>query len=1635
MKGKFLNLSGRFVILLLILQVILLPSGVFAGNVQTFYADCSGWSFTLENLTNHDLTRNWEIYFGGEMVDSGTVTLLPNEIQVYDGSWAEGLVADGLDHEVVLKVIEDGIEQFGLVGSCNGSITVAKEAAGAGATSFAFAGDLGAMALADDGSAKISNLPAGDYIVTEVVAQGWMLDAVTCLGGDSTPVDDGVTIHLDFTEDIICTFTNVQLPPPAAPPVINEFVFNLTGDDMLYAFIELFGDPSTDYSNLTLLELEGDSSKGRINAVWPVGSTDANGFWVGGGDAQNGTATVLLVSDFAGSNGDDLDADDDGVLDSTPWVAIVDSIAVNDGGSGDLTYADVVLTRGFDGESYTVGGASRIPNGTDTDSVSDWMRNDYDGAGFVGFAGTPVVGEALNTPGAVNQAYIPTGADLVLVKTDDADPIIVGDAINYTLTVTNNGPEDAVDVVVTDTLPDSVALVADTPDQGSCEEVDGIVTCQLGTIANGDIVNIGIEVTTEVEGVLTNTAAVTSATEDTSPDNNTASAETTVNAGVVPLPDIIINELDSDTPGTDVLEFVELFDGGVGNTALDGLVVVFYNGSGDTSYSVFDLGGYTTDANGYFVLGNSDVNPVPAIIFGSNGLQNGADAVALYTASASDFPSNTALTTDNLIDALVYDTDDGDDAGLLPLLNAGQPQVNENGGGDKDNHSNQRCPDGSGGARNTDTYTQALPSPGAANTCGAVVDVAPTVSGTTPADNDTNVALSADINVNFSEAVAVSGTWFTISCTDSGDHSAVVSGGPQDYALTPDTDFSAGESCTVQIIAAQVTDQDEPVDAMAADYSFSFSVVELATVCGDTFTPIYEVQGSGATSPLVGTEVVVEGVVVGDFQNNTSSDNGNLNGFHIQDPVGDGDPATSDGVFIYASNAMDVSVGDAVRVRGNVSEYSGLTEISAGEIWQCSTGNSVAPTALALPVTSVDDFEAYEGMLVTFPQALVISEYFNFDRYNEIVLTSDRKLTPTAEFEPGADAIAAAEAFLLNKITLDDGRTTQNPDPALHPNGSVFDMSNLFRGGDTLQNVTGVLDYSFSLYRIQPTQGADYVNANPRPSQADSVGGTTKVASFNVLNYFSTIDTGSFICGPSQDQECRGADTIDEFTRQRDKIIAAVIAMDADVVGLLEIENNVNDEAVQDLVDGLNAATSAGTYDYIHTGAIGTDAIKVAVIYQPASVSPTGSYAVLDSTVDPRFLDTKNRPALAQTFTDNGTGGIFTVAVNHLKSKGSDCNDVSDPDTGDGSGNCNLTRTAAAEALVDWLATDPTGSGDDNFLIIGDLNAYDKEAPIDAIKAGSDGISGTDDDYTDMIFEFQGEDAYSYVFDGQTGYLDHALAGAGLVDQITGVTVWHINADEPDLIDYDMSFKLDAQDALYAADPFRASDHDPVIVGLNLASAVENPATVINEIRIDQPNADNDEYFELFGTPGASLDGLTYLVIGDGTGGSGVIEAVVNLSGNTIPSSGYFVAAESTFTLGTANLVASINFENNDNITHLLVSGFTGANGDDLDTNDDGVLDSTPWVEELDRIALVEEVNPPVNTEYHYGPPSVGPDGTLVPGHALRCANGWLIGQFDPANGNDTPGLANACSSINSEDGAGQAGGRYLIYLPLIVND
>ncbi len=350
--------------------------------------------------------------------------------------------------------------------------------------------------------------------------------------------------------------------------------------------------------------------------------------------------------------------------------------------------------------------------------------------------------------------------------------------------------------------------------------------------------------------------------------------------------------------------------------------------------------------------------------------------------------------------------------------------------------------------------------------------------------------------------------------------------------------------------------------------------------------------------------------------------------------------------------------------------------------------------------------------------------------------------------------------------------------------------------------------------------------ANARPASRAAVGGSLEVANLNVLNYFLTLDIGTTpACGPvGNKQECRGAETEEERTRQRDKLLAAIAKLDADIVGLAELENSTGVEPVADLVAGLNSNLGAGTYDYIDTGVFGTDTIRVGIIYRTADVTPVGEHAILDGSVDPRFNDRRNRPSLAQSFVEKTSGEVLTVVVNHFKSKG--CAEATslDADQGDGQSCWVPTRVAAAEALVDWLAGHPTGVVDDDVQIIGDLNSYAKEDPIDVL---------TSSGYVD-IGEEHG-DGYSFAFDGQWGTLDYSLSSPSLAAQVTGATEYHINSDEPSVLDYNTNFKSEAQlESLYAPDEFRVADHDPIVAGFELHSGIGD--AVVTPNRLWPPN-------------------------------------------------------------------------------------------------------------------------------------------------------------------------------------------------------
>ena len=342
--------------------------------------------------------------------------------------------------------------------------------------------------------------------------------------------------------------------------------------------------------------------------------------------------------------------------------------------------------------------------------------------------------------------------------------------------------------------------------------------------------------------------------------------------------------------------------------------------------------------------------------------------------------------------------------------------------------------------------------------------------------------------------------------------------------------------------------------------------------CGDPATLIHTIQGTGLQSGMNGaTGVTIEGVVLTDFQ-----DTG-LNGFHVQEEDSDADAnaTTSEGIFVYeGASSVVVNAGDVVRVTGDVTEFetstgSGayLTEITnVTSVTVCSSGASVTPVTVSFPVSDLNDWEAYESMLVNIPQTLTVSGNYTLGRYGSVDLSNGRLYQPTNIVAPGSAAATQLDLNNRNRILLDDGDTVQNSDPVLYPAPGGLSASNTLRSGDTVTGLTAVLEQRFSNYQLQPAGIINFTHSNARTAVPAAVGGSLKVTSFNVLNYFNGDGSGGGF------PTARGADTATEFTRQRDKIIAAMVAIDADIYGLMEIENDGygSNSAIQDLVNGLN---------------------------------------------------------------------------------------------------------------------------------------------------------------------------------------------------------------------------------------------------------------------------------------------------------------------------------------------------------------------------------------------------------------------------------------------------------------------------------
>jgi len=689
---------------------------------------------------------------------------------------------------------------------------------------------------------------------------------------------------------------------------------------------------------------------------------------------------------------------------------------------------------------------------------------------------------------------------------------------------------------------------------------------------------------------------------------------------------------------------------------------------------------------------------------------------------------------------------------------------------------------------------------------------------------------------------------------------------PSDYtsqSLTGQT-IAAGNSSatfTVLVNGDTTTEPDETFNVNVTNV-VNASVDDaqaVGTIVNDdiTITKIHDVQGNGAATPIPGQTVTVEGVVTAQFLGATK-----LSGFFLQeeDADADADPNTSEGIFVFCTTCTAGAAveGQRVRVTGVVSEFFNMTELtpaSPAGVVVTDAGNHLAeitPATVSLPVVGDIDtyYEAREAMLVTFADTLSISEFFELPRYGQIeLLQGGRSRTFTEDNAPSVAGLTAhLDGLARRRVILDDDNNVQNsvltqPDGQQamywpHQNGG-FGVGtqglDYFRGGDTISGLTGVLHWSFAgltgtdAWRIRPTAAhpVAFTAVNTRPVAPPNVGGTIKVVGMNLLNYFTTIDTTSSSssgpCGPSGGQDCRGADSNAELIRQRERASIVVCTLNPDVAGFMELENTTPSATITDLLGAVNTRCG-GTHPYAFAntgGTLGTDAIRVQIVYRTGVVSPVGAPLV---DLDP----VHNRPPTAQTFdvvdaANPAFGKRFTVIANHFKSKGS-CPTAGDPDAdaGDGQGCWAVTRTAQANRLMSWInSTVIPAAGDPDVLLLGDFNSYAHETPVTTLAAGG---------YADMETVLHGTNAYSYQFDGELGHLDYAFANSSMQSQITGADAWHINADEVPSFDYndeirdtgeaaqeekpDGSALVPPRVVFQPATPYRASDHDPVIVGL-----------------------------------------------------------------------------------------------------------------------------------------------------------------------------------------------------------------------------
>lgn len=561
-----------------------------------------------------------------------------------------------------------------------------------------------------------------------------------------------------------------------------------------------------------------------------------------------------------------------------------------------------------------------------------------------------------------------------------------------------------------------------------------------------------------------------------------------------------------------------------------------------------------------------------------------------------------------------------------------------------------------------------------------------------------------------------------------------------------------------------------------------------AASCGGASTAIARIQSDGDRSPITGQTVTVEGIVTLDVRGK-----GGFRGFYLQqaDSEADDNPATSEAIFVYTPRQKG-SRGQRLRVTGEVREFHGLTElVNVRELEVCGPGTM--PEAVALEVSGAVTYEALENMRISIPSPLTVIDSYNLARYGELTLALGDRVIATEYVEPGPLA-GKLNGSVNGQITLDDGQGRRDPRPVPWPPEGLRN-GNTVRTGDTLRGVSGVLDFRFGKWRVQPESAPEFIATNPRePAPARPDGAILRVMALNLANLFNGDGRGGDFPTP------RGATTESAYRQQQARLVSALTAPDPDILAVSELEN-----------DGYGGHSATATlaralgsqWRYIRTpGKDGNDAIRTALYYRQDRVVPVGQAHRLTSGP---FQNT-GRPPLAQAFRLRDSNESVRVAVPHLKSKSCRGATGADRDRGDGQGCYAHRRTLAAGAIVDWLDQLPGEGRMTGTLITGDFNSYTRETPLQLLRKRG---------YTSMVAHYhpctpEHCPHYTYRYRGRKGSLDHALASDRLAPRVVNAVTWRINADEPRALGYQHDI------APKSVGPWRSSDHNPVIVDIRL---------------------------------------------------------------------------------------------------------------------------------------------------------------------------------------------------------------------------